>query len=190
MKLYDLVVEGNTQLAQGLMIGFVAGRNKNEHIYHGKDYHIKPMHLDESILDKLGLGKKYTHYVIVDSLVEPSIKLIETLTEEFGIEVVSVEEVKDLSFDLELKIYSKEIGEAVKKIIANRDEVIELTGYQPEEKIREDAKGQELYAPEHDYELTGTGSVGGPFQETLAFYYRLWEYDQVHLSELSLKIKD
>jgi len=190
MKLFSIVIKNNTNLVQGLMIGFVAGRGKNERIYHGKDYDIKPVHLQSSIIDLLGLGGQYTHYIIQDSLVEPITDLIKSLEEEYGISLESVEEIDHLEFHFELKIYSKEIGDRALEIFRNKGDDINVTGFQPEEVVREDAQGPELYSPEHDYELTGEGDVQGEVQSLLSFYYRLKEIEQVHLSEITLKIKE
>ena len=148
------------------------------------------MHLEQSILGKLGLGGKYTHYIVEESLVEPATNLIRSLTDEFDIHVEVVEEVDRLIFEFEMQVYSREIGRQVSEIIEERDEDIEVTGFEPEEIVREDAGGPEMYSPEHEYELIGEGKVSGPFSETLSFYYRLKDYEQVHLTELSLQVKE
>lgn len=190
MKLFSIVIKNNTKLVQGLMIGFVAGRGKNERIYHGKDYDIKPVHLQSSIIELLGLGGQYTHYIIQESLVKPVSDLVKSLEEDCGISLESVEEIDHLEFHFELKIYSKEIGERVLEIFRNKEDDITIAGFEPEEIVREDAEGPELYSPEHDYELTGEGDAQGHVQSLLSFYYRLKEIEQVHQSEITLKIKE
>lgn len=177
-------------MVQGLMIGFVAGRGKNERIYHGKDYDIKPVHLHSSILDLLGLAGQYTHYIIEESLVQPVTQLVKSLEGEYGITLESIEEIDHLEFHFDLKIYSKEIGARVMEIFQNKEDDIVITGFEPKEITREDAAGAELYSPEHDYELTGEGDVQGLVQSLLPLYYRLKEIEQVHLSEITLKIKE
>jgi|GEM_PF-1909019 len=190
MKLYEIVVAGQEEVAYGLLSGLAMGREKNETVYRCSSYDIKSTHLDKSIAEKLGFGKKYSNFIVGESMLEAGTKALKSIGNELDIAIESYDELTGLSFQFELKIYSEEVGETAKSVLAERDSSIRISGYEPKEIINEDAEGAELYAPEHDYILQGKGDVKGPFSPTLSFYFRLKDIAQVKLSQLSIQVAE
>lgn len=190
MKLYEIVVAGQEEVVYGLLRGLAMGREKNESVYRCSEYDIQTSHHDQSIAEKLGFGKKYSNFIVEESMLEKATESLTAFAEEVEISVESFFEVTGLSFEFEMKIYSEELGDSVKSIIQERNSAIQLAGYDPEEIIKEGAEGAELYAPEHDYTLQGKGDVSGPFSPTLSFYFRLKDISQVKLTPLTIEVAE
>jgi len=189
MKLYEIVVKNRPEFTDGFVHGFGLGRAKGEQVYRCSDYNISAVHLKKHIADMLGIGGKYSNYVVEESLVKPLEEAFDTLKEPADLETQEIHEVQGLRFRFEVRIFAKKLGEKAKRIIDGRDEEIDLSGYEPKEIIHEDAAMTELYAPEHDYELRGQGTAQGPFEKILQFYSQLSDIDQVHTEKMELVIQ-
>lgn len=73
-----------------------------------------------------------------------------------------------------LEIFNRDAGEKAKLLLEKPDEGIRVEFKKNiRETVREDAEGVELYAPEHSYELKGSGSFGGEIAPALALVREL-----------------
>ena len=190
MKLYEILVTGEDAFVHGLLQGFALGREKNEKVYWCSDYDIITMHHTQSIASKLGLGKKYSNFVVEASMLQAVTDALESFEEDLDFSVEKVNEVTGLEFDMEIEIFSEKHGKLAQQVIANRDPDITLQDFSGEEMYRKDAEGAELYAPEHEYIYKGEGQVKGPFSTVLSFYYRLKDIPQVKLSKMRIRIAE
>jgi len=188
MNLYEIVIQHKPVVAYGFLRGFILGRNNEEALYRGEDYNISSAHLKQDIADKLGLHGRYSTFVIEESVLGPLTEAIQLVESDLGISLHKVHGISGLSFDFEVEIFNRDIGKEVLALIENRDDAIQLKGFEPEEKVEKDAAGAELYAPEHEYELTGSGHAEGPFEKIIEFYSALSDIDQVDCSDMALQV--
>ncbi|HKJ69108.1 MAG TPA: hypothetical protein VKA68_14210 [bacterium] len=190
MKLYEIVIQHRPEIAHAFLRGFVLGRNRDEHFFECAECNISTAHLKKHIADRLGLSGKFSNYVTEESLLEPLKEAVEEAKSILGIELHEVYEVTGLRFDFTVNVFNKRIGNQLKQILEQRDDTIQLQGYDPKEVVHEEAEGAELYAPEHDYELRGKGRAEGPFLPVLTFYEQLEEIDQVESGKMALLIAE
>ncbi|MCF7804794.1 MAG: hypothetical protein K9N46_04395 [Candidatus Marinimicrobia bacterium] len=190
MKLYEIVVSGQEDFVHGLLRGFALGREKNEKVYRCSEYNIASNHHKASIASKIGLGKKYSNYVIEESMLQAATEVLKSFEEDLEFTIEKVHEIAGLTFGFSMQIYSEKFGEQALDIIQERDESIELSDYESEEIINEGAEGTEMYAPEHDYVLKGSGTAAGPFGKILSFYYRLQQIEQVDLEMMQIQVAE
>ena len=79
-------------------------------------------------------------------------------------------------YGIELKNFFKDLPSGVSL----------LPDYKPVEEIHKEAKGIELYAPEHDYKVSAEGTVEGPLPEIIGLYEQAKEKDLIKLKEITL----
>ncbi len=190
MKLYEIVIQHKPEIALAFLKGLVFGRNKNEQLFPCAACNISTAHLKKHIANRLGLSGKYSNFVVEASLLEPVTEGIKEVASDLHIELHEVHEVTGLRFDFKVNIFNEEIAEKAKQIIEQRDDEIQLHGYEPKEVVHDEAEGAELYAPEHDYELRGKGTVEGPFHKVKALHDQLDAIDQVECSKMALLIAE
>lgn len=189
MELFEIVVKNRPEFTDGFVHGFNMGRGNEEQVYRCSDYNISAVHLKKHIADLLGIGGRYSNYVMERGLIEPLRKALDDLKKPADLSIQEVHQVMGLRFKFEVRIFAKELGQKAKQIIDNRDQAIKISGYNPKEEIHKDAEVTELYAPEHDYELRGKGEAEGPFEKILPFYNQLASIDQIHTEKMELLIQ-
>jgi len=188
MERVEIVIQGDEEKIYGFVTGFAAGRDMADQIIPCQDYNISTEHHPEGISRYLGIGGKYTNFIIPKSLRQPLEEALQGYGSDLGLEVEEVRDISGLSFSFSGKIYSEGIAEQVKTVLENRVEKIELSDYEPQEIKHKEAEGHELYAPEHNYEYRVSAKVSGPFTEVLAFYRQLEQFDQIHLKKMRCQI--
>jgi len=190
ITLFEIVTKGSGDFIFGLLNGIALGRDRDEKVYRGGDYDFKNTHLHKSIAEYLGIGKQYSQFMVPESMIEQATKSLQIFSDDLGYTVETTQEIKGLHFDFSMEIFVRKNGERVLEIIRNREETIRISDFDPEEIVHADAKGAEMYAPEHDYELRGNGRVSGSFSEVLAMYYRLKEVDQVNVTPVEIELAE
>lgn len=188
MELIEVIIQGKEERVLGFVYGLAGGQDFSEKVYRCQDHDISSKHHREGIAKYLGIGGKYTNFILPGSLEEPLLQALNRYGEQLGISLKDKMEVHGLTFEFKGRIYSEKIAGEVREIIEGRDEEIGLSGYEPEERVHDEAEGYELYAPEHDYELRVFGKVQGPFDAVLSFYKQLEDFSQIHTSDLECEV--
>ncbi len=96
--------------------------------------------------------------------------------------------VTEAAFDFEFRCYSRREGAAIRRLV--EDELptgLELVDYRVEETLEDSARGVELYAPLHDYELRGTGRYRGSVPAVFEMVHRLAEQTFIHAGKVQLE---
>ena len=90
-------------------------------------------------------------------------------------------------FHFTLKVYSKEHGEAIRTLFEQLPEGARLT---PDSDLQvmldPSAEGVELYAPTHDFELRGKGTIEGDLMPVLEVYRKCVEELLIHQEKAHL----
>jgi len=66
---------------------------------------------------------------------------------------------------------------------------VKLVDYAPKEEMHKDAKGTELYAPDHEYSFKGKGRLVGDI-ETIIEYNKIFdEHPLIDVTAITLQLK-
>ena len=176
---YEVVVEGNYHTIYGLFEGYMLGTGKSWHYYFSKKVNIKRDTLSDVLKQWVSLGNKIHHIIIEEELLNGIKNALANQGEKKDLGtayIKSEKKIKGASFNFEFKAYAKKFADEIKAIISDLPEGISLMDYNPKEKVDKDAKGVELYSPEHEYEFQGKGKVKGTFPEIID----VWEKFEKH----------
>jgi hypothetical protein len=122
-------------------------------------------------------GEEILHLLIPENnyplLGEAVMKLNE---EGFAAEDKGGKHYENISAEFKVEIYHQQSGTAAKKMLTHPlDGVTVEFKKKLKESVTKDAKEVELYAPEHDYELKGSGVIQGSIKEVLGLIKNLRE---------------
>ncbi|HOO72131.1 MAG TPA: hypothetical protein PK926_10250 [Spirochaetota bacterium] len=194
-KYYELVLEGHYNAIYGLLKGFLLGKNQDWTFYFSKKAGIKIETLGEIIVDWISLKNKVHHIILEENFYEELKKAVEkfntTRKEESKFVnlkyLKSAQLVKSAQFGFETKTYGRPYAAEIKNLIKKLPEGVELHNYNPIEKENKDAKGVELYAPEHEYTFEASGTLSGNIGELIELRKTLDEHPLVEVEKIQLK---
>lgn len=191
MKYYEVVLEGHEKAMHGLLEGFMLGSSVKCEYYFSSDWGIKTETLMEAILEWISLKAKLHHVVMNDSMLKALQKAVKTKKDLNVVNkdiIKSAKTIKKASFTFEAKTYGKKYGDEIKAMLKKIPKGLKLSGFKPVEQNIADAKGAELYAPDHDYIFEGEGTVTGPVKEVIQFRKQLDDYPLIKAGEIELKL--
>ncbi len=191
-KFFEVVLEGHEKAMYGLLEGFMLAGNIEGNYYFSKDCGIESETFMDAIIEWVSLKAKLHHVIMEESILKALEQAIKSIKNESDLKVVnpkiikSSKELKDASFTFEAKAYGKKYGEEIKNILTNTPSGIKLEGYKPTEIIDKDAKGAELYAPEHDYIFEAGGTISGNVKEVIEFRKILDDHPLINPDKINI----
>ena len=191
-KYYEVVFEGHYRAINGLLEGFRLGAGKDWNFFFSDDAGIKTETLTEIILEWITLKTKLHHVIMEEDFYKTfekgvaSVKDSELVNKKY---IRSSTEIKEASVKFEAKTYGQKYGNEIKAIMNNLPDNLVMHDYNPIEKHRDDAKGAEMYAPEHDYIFEAKGRVTGPIENLATFRKKLDDHPLIAVKEIELTLK-
>lgn len=96
--------------------------------------------------------------------------------------------IASASFAFSFKIFSRDEARQVGQIFENLPEGVTLSAdYAPRERSDASAAGAEMYAPVHDYEFSGSGTVSGDLRGVLQVSERAHQHERIQRKPVQLQ---
>jgi hypothetical protein len=184
-------VAGNYDLARGFVTGFLSGRTFPTPAIFSRECGIRRVSLGERMLSWSGVHEHLVHVIVEQGIAGDLIREITTGETGLDLEVVSNRRIEKATFHFHYKVFGKVYGEEIRKIFESAPSGVKVEYTEgPDERVDPGAKGLEVYAPTHDYELSAKGSATGRFDEILALFQKLVEHPLVEVDEVHLEYED
>jgi hypothetical protein len=167
----QLVIEGEPKAALGFLRGVFVGAGIADWPLPNAEHGIENESLGEALAEWVGAREHTTRVVIA----APS---WETVRDAFADprarsgRVLSARPIEEAAFDYAFAAYSEPYGDVVRGIFEAPPAPVRSDRVDWVETRREDAGATELYAPVHEYEFHGRGTVRGPLRDVLALHDR------------------
>ncbi len=179
----ELEVRGSADQAIGFVEGFRLARDRREEIWFAGRENVDLDGFLEKLRNRL---HRDAHLILVKPLAEELARAIEK-SELVDLAVESMEEIDYAELQFDYEVYTRDEGGAVRRVIeSDLPDGVRLEGYDPEETVREDARGVELYGPVHHYTLRAEGRYVGAVPGILALAHRLADQDFIHPDKITL----
>ncbi|PKL37613.1 MAG: hypothetical protein CVV44_14810 [Spirochaetae bacterium HGW-Spirochaetae-1] len=190
---YEVVFEGHFRAITGLLEGFKLGSGKKDWTYYfSKARGIKTETFTEIILEWITLQTKMHHVVMEADFYTAFDKALGGIAESAFVSkryIRSALKIKEASFQFVAKTYGQKYGNEIKALLKNLPSDLVLHDYNPIEKIDENAKGVELYAPEHSYTFEAMGRLAGDLGALVEFRKKLDDHPLVEVKEIILSFQ-
>jgi hypothetical protein len=185
----EVTIEGDYKAIKGLLEGFLLGSGIEGEYYFCKNSGVESETLMESFKELIHL--KNIHHLIMDAALFTKFSdALKKLKEDKFISIKYIKAakpIKDASFKFIGKTYGKKYGDEIKEMIKNLSPDLKMNDYKEKEEIQKDAKGVELYSPDHDYALEATGRVSGAnIKALLEFRKKLDDHPLVEVEKIIL----
>jgi len=163
-KYYEVVIEGHYNLVFGVLEGFILGSKKDWKYWFSGDAGIIKETFSEIISEWLSIKTKLHHIIMEEELWKEFDSTLKKHPDKPKVNrkyIKSAKLIDTSRFEFKFSAYAEKYGEEIKLLIKSLPDNIILHNYNPQETINEDAKGVEMYAPEHKYVLEGSGTLEG-----------------------------
>lgn len=189
---YEVVLEGHYNFVYGMLEGYKLAAGKNFIYYLSQQVNVKATTLSEILKEFLTLKSKL-QYVIIEANSWKKFEAAVKKQPEYSIinkkYIKSVKKIESASFEFNFECYAKKYGDEIKSILKSLPKSVKLIDYAPREEVHKEAKGTELYAPDHEYSFKGKGKLVGDIETIIAFNKKFDEHPLIDVSAISLNLK-
>lgn len=184
----ELVVDGPRGWDIGFVRGFLAGRGLEAPILQAEEEGFACESFAEKAREVFQPGRERMHLLVprgASALVKEAVT--ESAARGQAMAVRSERPLAGARFRFFARIFSRVHGERIRRLLTELPEGARaMTGSRWEEREDPDAKGEELYAPVHEYELKGEGAVEGELLAVLDVYRRCREEELIRVERAEL----
>jgi hypothetical protein len=188
MRYYELVIEGPRGWGSGFLHGFLLGCGSRQAVLDAEEEGFEVESLREQIREILLPTAEVLHLVVPGPLVADVRRAVKAAASRGRAMTIKHEQaLAGARFRFELSIYSREHAARWRRRFDHLPAGVRLSKGTSFTEIRDpDARGLEMYAPVHQYELRGEGEVEGDLEAILPIYRvcRDEELVQVSCAEL------
>jgi len=184
---YEVVVEAPESLIKGFIEGYLMGRGCRGTVFYSREHHIRCESLAELVKEWIGM-RNLTHLVVDDK----SLKIIKDGFKRSKGDLVnslkSVRKISSASFQFSFHVYAPYYATKIKAMLKKLPDGVRLKrGYKFREKIIPEARGAEGYAPEHDYEASGSGTIVGDLHGVLRVHEKMLKHELIEVKDIVLR---
>jgi hypothetical protein len=176
-KFLEVVIAAAKGAGEGFIKGFFAGRGETSEIINLEREEIERESLKGLFEEFIHPGEEILHLLIPESDYKLLKEVLISLNEKGlgGLEK-GTRAYEKMSAGFKIEVYNRQAGAEIKELLRELKAGIDVEFKKElKESIREEAEKIELYAPEHSYELRGSGQMTGAIGEILKVTRRLKE---------------
>lgn len=179
----EIEISGPGDQAIGFVEGFRLASDNSGQVWFAGRENVDLESFFETLRSKL---RRDTFVICSQALANAMVKAM-SASNLLELEVASVRQIDYAELAFRYEVYSREEAAAVRKVIEEQlPDGVRLEGYEPEERVLDDARGVELYGPVHDYTLTASGRYVGPVPGVLSLAERLSDQTFIHPDKIHL----
>jgi len=189
---YEVVLEGHYNFVYGMLEGYKLAIGKNFIYYLSQQVNVKATTMSGILKEFLTLKSKLQYVIIEANSWKKFEAAVKKQPEDSVISkkyIKSVKKIESASFEFNFEAYAKKYGDEIKKILKTLPKSVKLIDYAPKEEMHKDAKGTELYAPDHEYSFKGRGRLVGDIETIIEYNKKFDEHPLIDVTAITLQLK-
>jgi len=189
---YEVVLEGHYNFVYGMLEGYKLAIGKNFIYYLSQQVNVKATTMSGILKEFLTLKSKLQYVIIEANSWKKFEAAVKKQPEDSVISkkyIKSVKKIESASFEFNFEAYAKKYGDEIKKILKSLPKSVKLVDYAPKEEMHKDAKGTELYAPDHEYSFKGKGRLVGDIETIIEYNKKFDEHPLIDVTAITLQLK-
>ena len=186
---HSILIDGNDRATRGFVSGFVGDRDIDPtQVLLAEDVGVHAESLGERLL-QLVTGGRHHLVLVVEEHVAALAHALEHSGAAAGLRMAERHRVVGARFTFAVEAFSREVAERVRGALRPLPAGVTFETHDEQEEEHSDAKGIELYAPEHAYAYRAHGRVSGAVDGVVALRRALAEIEAVRLEGLQLELR-
>jgi hypothetical protein len=164
---HEVVLEGREVAVRAFVTGFLAGFGGRGGGVFGADVGLEPESLGARVRELFSAGTHHVFFAPTD-LVAALADAVEEHGADVGVRFESRRLVASASFEFRAETFNRESARAIRSaLLSALPPGAQVEDAREQEEARPEARGVELYAPEHDYVWRASGRVVGAIPAVL-----------------------
>ncbi len=186
-QFYEISIEGPTGRTLGFVQGFLTARGEGGRILDAYREGFDCESLRERIRE-LFHPSKQTYHLLVPADLVPTVDEAVKEGKNRGMEIEVMERrlLSGARFSFSFETFSRDHGATLRALFEAPPQGVTIDDLQIEETLDPEAKGVEAYAPAHEYQLEGKGTVRGALRAVLALHKRARGQELIKESKLEV----
>jgi hypothetical protein len=186
-QFYEISLEGPTGRTLGFVQGFLTARGEGGRILDAYREGFDCESLRERIRE-LFHPSKQTYHLLVPADLVPTVDEAVKEGKNRGMEIEVMERrlLSGARFSFSFETFSRDHGAMLRALFEAPPQGVTIDDLQIEETLDPEAKGVEAYAPAHEYQLEGKGTVHGALRAVLALHKRARGQELIKESKLEV----
>ncbi len=185
-EFYEFVIQGQPGWTFGFVQGYLRGRGETEGVLDAEAEGFQCESLRERIRELIRPSSATLHLLGLDRIAPAVMEAVDhAVALGHPTELVHTERIVAARFSFSTTVYSREHGERIQAMFKEKADGVTIKG-EMTVKVHPEAKGVEMYAPVHEYELKGEGVVEGPVDGVLDLHRRSRGEELISLGGLAL----
>lgn len=184
----EVLAVGSFKLFKGFVVGYFFDRREDIDFFFSRDLYIHARSVFQKIKDHISSEPEHVHLVIQEDLVEELQQALLEADKCIHVQIRQVRKLKGAFVHFTLSAYRREDAERLMRLIKEeRPAEIELVDYEESEPVIDpEGKGQESYAPLHEYEVHAAGKLVGDVDRLCKYAWMLRKESLLTLKEIQL----
>jgi hypothetical protein len=184
----EFVIDGPKGWDLGFVRGFLHGRGMDGRVIDAEKEGFDCAPLREHLKEMLHPDSDTAHLLVPEDLTSEVEEAVQASGGAgFPMVIRHRRPVHGARFTFSVHLYSREVGKKVLSLFTQLPPQVTLNMTKEfEERVDPAARGVELYAPTHDYELKGEGTLEGELEPVLSIYRACRDEEIIHQSEAHL----
>jgi hypothetical protein len=185
---HTLLIDGHERATRAFLSGFAGDRGVDPTgLLMGEDVGLHPESLGERLLELLGAGR-HQLVLVVEEHVAALADALERAGAAVGLRLAERHRVAGARFDFAVETFSREVAARVRAALRPQPAGVTFVTHDVQEEHHPDAKGVELYAPEHAYAFRARARVTGTLDAILTLRRMLAAIEAVRIDGLHLDL--
>ncbi|MFH1144064.1 MAG: hypothetical protein V1774_05930 [Candidatus Eisenbacteria bacterium] len=187
-----LVLAGDIRECRAFLAGVAAGRKLPWRIHFAEECDVHTESLAHRLLERLHLDQDLTHVLVAGEIVGAVREALHGVAPEAHVPIALRAEHPILEARLPYRFhaFSHQTAGTIHKALADLPAGVRLVDSKEEARVDPEAKGIEIYAPTHEYELKGEGAIVGGCGEILAVRERFAAIEMIETEPILLSLGD
>lgn len=186
-RFHEVVVEGHFERSHGMLLGLFVGSGVKGQLYFSHEEGVRAS-FGERIREAVGLHAPVCH-AVVDGAVRDVLERHADALAAHGMRLAEVHAVRSARFQFSYKAFAPRYAKEIRDLLAGLPAGVALHGEGPTEHLDKSATGMEAYAPVHDYEFTGEGSLDGRVDLVITARAKFAAHPLMHVERIELELE-
>jgi len=185
---FEVVLEGAPEAGRGFLCGLLLGAEHAGYLEFPPELAPAGRPLGARLRDFVGLSPHECRAVIDRTLRDRLVAVRDRLEGEAGLRLAAERPVRAARFHFRYQAFARRYGEQIQALVRELPAGLTVEGGEPVETVDPEAKGIEAYAPGHEYEIQGEGSIAGRVDLVIEARCRLAAHPLVHAGPLEIEL--